>query len=138
MGGAPGRVAAAGWWGLFLPRGKRMISAYARAGAKEILHGGAFGSLSHDGAAWRAHFLGKPLLGRMVVTIAQLESKIKDTSGGCGASFEIGLVVSDSFEGKRALQRHRPINTALSEEIKDIHALSIKKTYTPAEFEGAK
>ena len=112
-------------WGLFLPRGKRMISAYARAGAKEILNGGAFGSLTYAGAAWRAHFLGKPLLGRMVVTIAQLESKIKDklgakeieitdTSGGCGASFEIGLVVSDSFEGKRALQRHRLVSTRVT------------------------
>ena len=42
------------------------------------------------------------------------EIEITDTSGGCGASFEIGLVVSDSFEGKRALQRHRLVSTRVT------------------------
>ncbi|WZN60889.1 BolA-like protein [Chloropicon roscoffensis] len=86
---------------------------------------------------------------RMVVTVAQVEEKLRealqakelevfDTSGGCGASFEVGLVVSEQFAGKRALQRHRLVNGALKEELEEIHALSIKKTYTPEEFEAKK
>jgi stress-induced morphogen len=31
---------------------------------------------------------------------------IADTSGGCGQSFNV-LIVSDAFEGKSLLQRHR-------------------------------
>ncbi|CAL5224148.1 g6784 [Coccomyxa viridis] len=53
-----------------------------------------------------------------------------DTSGGCGASFDVA-VVSDQFEGKRLLDRHRMINTALEEEMKSIHALSIRQCWTP-------
>lgn len=59
--------------------------------------------------------------------------EVIDTSGGCGASFEIE-VVSEQFEGKRLLERHRMVNAALSEEMKDIHALSIKKALTPAQW----
>ena len=51
---------------------------------------------------------------------------------------EVGLVVSEQFAGKRALQRHRLVNGALKEELEEIHALSIKKTYTPEEFEAKK
>jgi len=54
----------------------------------------------------------------MVVTLAQVEGALKeklgaekvevfDTSGGCGASFEVSLVISEQFQGKRALERHR-------------------------------
>ncbi|XP_042518528.1 protein BOLA2 [Macadamia integrifolia] len=71
---------------------------------------------------------------------ATLTSKLKpshievtDTSGGCGASFEIEIV-SEQFEGKRLLERHRMVNTALAEEMKNIHALSIKKSLTPAQW----
>ncbi|KAF9624861.1 hypothetical protein IFM89_015415 [Coptis chinensis] len=71
---------------------------------------------------------------------ASLKSKLSpthleviDTSGGCGASFAVE-VVSEQFEGKRLLERHRMVNTALAEEMKDIHALSIKKALTPAQW----
>ena len=77
-----------------------------------------------------------------------------DTSGGCGASFEVA-VVSQLFAGKALLARHRmvrlldvgfdgsnfaltppmrllQVNDALKEELAEhIHALSIKKTKTP-------
>lgn len=43
----------------------------------------------------------------------------------CGASFEVEIV-SEQFVGKRLLERHRMVNGALVEEMKDIHALSIK------------
>ncbi|WOL04514.1 protein BOLA2 [Canna indica] len=56
-----------------------------------------------------------------------------DTSGGCGASFEVEIV-SAEFEGKRLLERHRLVNTALADQMKQIHALSIKKALTPAQW----
>ncbi|KFK25275.1 hypothetical protein AALP_AA8G090900 [Arabis alpina] len=71
---------------------------------------------------------------------ASLTSKLKpihleviDISGGCGASFEVE-VVSEQFEGKRLLERHRMVNAALEEEMKEIHALSIKKAQTPQQW----
>ncbi|KAJ7956971.1 BolA-like family protein, partial [Quillaja saponaria] len=42
--------------------------------------------------------------------------------------------VSEQFEGKRLLERHRMVNAALEEEMKDIHALSVKKAATPNEW----
>ncbi|RWR85274.1 protein BOLA2 [Cinnamomum micranthum f. kanehirae] len=72
---------------------------------------------------------------------AALTSKLKpshleviDTSGGCGASFAIEIV-SEQFEGKRLLERHRLVNSALEEQMKEIHALSIKKALTPAQWQ---
>uniref|UniRef100_A0A0E0N5I0 Uncharacterized protein n=1 Tax=Oryza rufipogon TaxID=4529 RepID=A0A0E0N5I0_ORYRU len=57
---------------------------------------------------------------------------VTDTSGGCGASYEIE-VVSEKFEGKRLLERHRMVNTALAPHMAEIHAVSIKKALTPAQ-----
>ncbi|KAG8383765.1 hypothetical protein BUALT_Bualt04G0047800 [Buddleja alternifolia] len=63
-----------------------------------------------------------------------LEGKdVIDTSGGCGASFSIEIV-SEQFEGKRLLERHRMVNGALVEEMKQIHALSITKALTPDQW----
>ncbi|KAG2711603.1 hypothetical protein I3760_04G084100 [Carya illinoinensis] len=59
--------------------------------------------------------------------------EVIDTSGGCGASFAIEIV-SEKFEGKRLLERHRLVNAALEEEMKEIHALSIKKALTPEQW----
>ncbi|XP_022773842.1 protein BOLA2-like [Durio zibethinus] len=71
---------------------------------------------------------------------SSLTSKLKpshleviDTSGGCGASFAIEIV-SEQFQGKRLLERHRIVNAALEEEMKQIHALSIKKVLTPEQW----
>ncbi|KAI3921903.1 hypothetical protein MKX01_005592 [Papaver californicum] len=63
--------------------------------------------------------------------------EVVDTSGGCGASFVVEIV-SEQFEGKRLLERHRMVNTALTEEMKEIHALSIKKALTPAQWNQQK
>ncbi|CAA0834164.1 Protein BOLA2 [Striga hermonthica] len=72
--------------------------------------------------------------------ISTLNSKLNpshldviDTSGGCGASFSIEIV-SEQFEGKRLLERHRLVNAALVEEMKQIHALSITKALTPEQW----
>ncbi|KMZ73564.1 Bola-like family protein [Zostera marina] len=59
--------------------------------------------------------------------------QVVDTSGGCGASFEIEIV-SEQFEGKKLLERHRMVNAALAEQMKEIHALSIKKAVTPSKW----
>ncbi|KAI4365505.1 hypothetical protein MLD38_021485 [Melastoma candidum] len=59
--------------------------------------------------------------------------EVVDTSGGCGASFDV-VIVSEQFQGKRLLDRHRLVNAALEEEMKEIHALSIKKAWTPDQW----
>ncbi|XP_074577215.1 protein BOLA2 [Curcuma longa] len=80
----------------------------------------------------------------MVVTKEEVEATLNsslkpshlsviDTSGGCGASFEVEIV-SEQFEGKRLLERHRLVNSALAEQMKQIHALSIKKALTPNQW----
>ncbi|XP_042021564.1 protein BOLA2-like [Salvia splendens] len=80
----------------------------------------------------------------MAVSKEQVESTLKsklnpshldviDTSGGCGASYSIEIV-SQEFEGKRLLERHRLVNSALAEEMKHIHALSITKAVTPDQW----
>ncbi|KAK4393827.1 protein BOLA2 [Sesamum angolense] len=58
---------------------------------------------------------------------------VVDTSGGCGASFSIEIA-TEQFEGKRLLERHRMVNAALVEELKQIHALSITKALTPEQW----
>lgn len=58
---------------------------------------------------------------------------VTDTSGGCGASFAVEIV-SEQFAGKRLLERHRMVNAALAEEMKEIHALSITKAVTPEQW----
>ncbi|KAJ1986713.1 hypothetical protein H4R33_003199 [Dimargaris cristalligena] len=79
----------------------------------------------------------------MGVTIESLKEKItkelaaehvevKDLSSGCGQNFEV-IIVSPKFEGKRLLQRHTLVNTALKDEIDSIHAFS-QTTLTPAEW----
>mmetsp|Transcript_3034 Transcript_3034/g.5501 ORF Transcript_3034/g.5501 Transcript_3034/m.5501 type:complete len:87 (+) Transcript_3034:210-470(+) len=62
------------------------------------------------------------------------EVTVIDTSGGCGSSFEIALIVSEKFAGKAPLARHRLVNAALKDELKEIHALAIKKTLTPEQY----
>lgn len=62
--------------------------------------------------------------------------EVMDTSGGCGASFNVS-VVSPQFEGKNLLARHRMVNIALQKEMQTIHALSIRKVQSQKEYETA-
>ncbi|MDZ7747919.1 MAG: BolA/IbaG family iron-sulfur metabolism protein [Halofilum sp. (in: g-proteobacteria)] len=67
----------------------------------------------------------------------QIEAHIPDARAsvnGDGGKFE-ATVVSDAFEGKNLLAKHRMVYAALDEHIKSgaIHALSIR-AYTPAEW----
>ncbi|XP_038053839.1 bolA-like protein 2 [Patiria miniata] len=58
--------------------------------------------------------------------------EMEDVSSGCGAKFN-AVIVSDNFNGKPLLQRHRMVNDCLSEELKIIHAFSMK-TLTPEQW----
>mmetsp|Transcript_37660 Transcript_37660/g.45435 ORF Transcript_37660/g.45435 Transcript_37660/m.45435 type:complete len:87 (-) Transcript_37660:467-727(-) len=74
----------------------------------------------------------------LVQRLEATECEVEDTSGGCGSSFDVLLLVSQQFEGKKLLERHRLVNTALAEEMKTIHALSIKKVLTPEQYAASK
>ncbi|XP_013108641.1 bolA-like protein 2 [Stomoxys calcitrans] len=56
-----------------------------------------------------------------------------DESDGCGGKFSV-TIVSEKFRGLKMLQKHRLVNSALVEELKEIHAFS-QKSYTPEEWE---
>ncbi|XP_001185918.1 bolA-like protein 2 [Strongylocentrotus purpuratus] len=80
----------------------------------------------------------------MEITAEILEKKLRDefqashvevideTTGGCGQKFST-VIVSEKFEGKPLLQRHRLVNSCLAEELKTIHAFSMK-TLTQADW----
>ena len=61
---------------------------------------------------------------------------VSDVSGGCGQAYDV-VIVSDQFEGKSTLQRHRLVNDRLKPEIASMHAFS-QKTYTRKQFEELK
>ncbi|KAG7205137.1 hypothetical protein KM043_005507 [Ampulex compressa] len=65
-----------------------------------------------------------------------LLKEVVDQSDGCGANFSV-VVVSNAFEGKHILQRHRLVNAVLEEELKTIHAFS-QKTLTLEQWEKLK
>ncbi|CBZ53287.1 putative BolA-like domain containing protein [Neospora caninum Liverpool] len=58
--------------------------------------------------------------------------KLEDKSCGCGAAFDC-VIVSEAFDGKKLLQRHRMVNEALKDELPSIHAFSIQ-CHTPEEW----
>ncbi|CAM9165524.1 unnamed protein product [Hapterophycus canaliculatus] len=81
---------------------------------------------------------------KMRAELAPSHLDVINESGGHGNSggeshFKV-IVVSDKFDGKPLLARHRMVNAALREElVEDIHALSMV-TRTPAQWaaEGGK
>jgi len=58
--------------------------------------------------------------------------EIEDQSSGCGQNYSI-VLVSEIFEGKTTLMRHRLVNELLKDEIAKLHAFS-QKTYTPMQW----
>ncbi len=61
--------------------------------------------------------------------------RVEDVTGGggCGAKFDV-LVVSPAFAGVALLDRHRRVQSALGDDLKAIHAITIK-AYTPEVWE---
>ena len=80
----------------------------------------------------------------MSLTAEALKKKIEDSlecthvtvndisAGRCGDSFE-AVVVAEEFEGKGRLVQHRRVQGVLGEELKLIHAFTLK-TYTPQKW----
>ncbi len=63
------------------------------------------------------------------------KAEVRDMTGG-GDHFEL-VVVSNLFEGKRPVDRHRMVYSAIGSAVgNEIHALALK-TLTPAEAELA-
>lgn len=62
--------------------------------------------------------------------------EVTDDSDGCGAKFSV-VIVSDKFQGKPLLARHRLVNTVLQEELKSIHAFT-QKTLTIDQWNSQK
>ncbi|KAI0049723.1 bola-like protein [Auriscalpium vulgare] len=83
----------------------------------------------------------------MPVSAADLEKAIRDTlpvthlqvvdeSSGCGDNYSV-LIVSEAFEGKTTLARHRMVNDLLRVQISQIHAFT-QKTLTPKQYDAQK
>ncbi|KAJ2612691.1 BolA-like protein [Coemansia sp. RSA 1804] len=78
-----------------------------------------------------------------MVSVGEIETKLKenllpgalvrveDIPGGCGNSYEL-LIVSDEFDKKSPLMRHRKIHGILKEEVPLIHALTLVTNQEPA------
>lgn len=60
------------------------------------------------------------------------ESDMHHGPAGRESHFKL-TVVSEQFQGKRLIERHRMVNQALSSELSDIHALALH-TLTPDEY----
>ncbi|XP_068164468.1 bolA-like protein 2 [Antennarius striatus] len=74
---------------------------------------------------------------KLLQELEAVHVEVEDTSPNrCAASFKV-LVVSNQFEGKSLLQRHRMVNSCLGEELKEIHAFE-QKTVTPGQWEKQK
>ncbi|KAG7087528.1 hypothetical protein E1B28_013487 [Marasmius oreades] len=69
---------------------------------------------------------------RNAIPVSHLE--IEDHSSGCGENYSI-VLVSEAFDGKNTLARHRFVNELLKDELARIHAFS-QKTYTPKQWEA--
>ncbi len=67
-----------------------------------------------------------------IIVICVYIQEVSDTSGGCGQNIEV-VVVSDVFEGKGLLQRHRAVNECLATEIAAIHSFKLK-THTSKQW----
>lgn len=71
---------------------------------------------------------------RVALPVSHLD--IEDQSKGCGDSYAI-VIVSEAFNGKSTLARHRMVNDLLKDQIAQMHAFS-QKTYTPKQYEELK
>ncbi|CAK1552372.1 unnamed protein product [Leptosia nina] len=65
---------------------------------------------------------------KLIKELDAVHVEVVDDSDGCGAKFSV-VVVSDKFQGKPLLARHKLVNSVLQEELKTIHAFS-QKTLT--------
>ncbi|GIX64481.1 BolA family protein [Babesia caballi] len=71
---------------------------------------------------------------RLRALLAPVFLRVVDNSGGCGAAFH-AYIVSQQFDGKKLLERHRLVNGVMAEEMPRIHAFTMQ-CLTPAEWEA--
>lgn len=85
--------------------------------------------MAHDTPVYTAQYLADKLKSNLEAEHVD----IQDLSNcGCGMKFD-ALLVSPKFEGKPILQRQRLVNQILAEEMKYIHAFTMK-TLTPTQW----
>jgi stress-induced morphogen len=60
--------------------------------------------------------------------------EVIDISNDCGQRFSV-TIVSSEFAGKSLLKSHQMVNECLTDELKQIHALTIK-TFTPEKWDN--
>ena len=56
--------------------------------------------------------------------LAPTKLQVQDTSGGCGAMFNI-LVESPKFKGKTLVNQHKLVTQILKAQIKEMHGLTL-------------
>lgn len=80
---------------------------------------------------YSAEYLKKKLEDNLEAQFVEIEDQ---SNCGCGMKFD-ALIVSPVFEGKPLLQRQRLVNQVLSEEMKYIHAFTMK-TLAPSQWKN--
>ena len=71
----------------------------------------------------------------MGIIFEELIRKFAESSNETAGEHFTAVIVSDSFAGKRLIQRHQLVYAALGDRMREeIHALSMK-TLTPEEFQ---
>mmetsp|Transcript_23192 Transcript_23192/g.30012 ORF Transcript_23192/g.30012 Transcript_23192/m.30012 type:complete len:111 (-) Transcript_23192:69-401(-) len=76
-----------------------------------------------------------PIAAKLRAALEAEHVQVIDESDGCGSKLQI-IVVSKLFQGKMLLAQHRAVNSAISDELKSVHAFNLK-TYTPAKWHAA-
>ncbi len=65
----------------------------------------------------------------LIATLNPSKIEVTDTSGGCGAMYDI-KVESPMFQGKTLVAQHKMVKSAIAEEIKTIHGLTVTTKIT--------
>ncbi|KAJ1452037.1 bola protein [Pelagophyceae sp. CCMP2097] len=67
---------------------------------------------------------------KLVAALAPTRVDVVDTSGGCGAMYNIE-VESAQFKGLSTLKQHKIVYALLHDDIKAMHGLSLKTSASP-------
>ncbi|XP_077996114.1 bolA-like protein 2 [Glandiceps talaboti] len=82
------------------------------------------------------HISASDLQEKLKTELEAVHVEIEDkTDPHCKGGKYVAIIVSEKFQGKSLVQRHRLVNGCLEEELKEkIHALSMK-TLTPEQWQ---
>ena len=79
---------------------------------------------------------GEDLEKSLKASFSPIHLSLEDLSDGCGAKWN-AIIVSDKFQGVPLKDRHQMVYKALEEEMKSIHAITMK-TWTQEQWEKNK